>query len=82
MRAVRDWKTLTSVSEIRSFMGLASYYRRFIKNFARIAQPLMSLTRKDVPYVWSEPCARAFEQLKLRLTTAPVLFCLRSPEVS
>ncbi|KAK7899005.1 hypothetical protein WMY93_019858 [Mugilogobius chulae] len=57
----------------RSFLGLASYYRRFVKNFASIASPLHRLTEKSQPFIWSNSCATAFDQLKTALTVAPIL---------
>ena len=54
-------------------MGLAGYYRRFIKGFSQIALPLTRLTRKDVPFEWTEKCEESFETLKEKLTMAPVL---------
>ncbi|KAK8934918.1 hypothetical protein KSP39_PZI014856 [Platanthera zijinensis] len=71
--AIRDWPVMSSVAEVRSFLGLAGYYRRFVENFSRIALPLTTLTRKDQKFIWTPECARAFEDLKSRLTTAPVL---------
>jgi hypothetical protein len=71
--AVRTWKTPQTLTELRAFVGLANYYRRHIKSFAEIARPLHELTKKGVIYKWSESQQRAFEQLKLALTTAPVL---------
>ncbi|KAK8947216.1 hypothetical protein KSP39_PZI007468 [Platanthera zijinensis] len=71
--AIRDWPVLSSVAEVRSFLGLAGYYRRFVENFAQIALPLTALTRKDQKFVWTPECTRAFVELKSRLTTAPVL---------
>ena len=73
VRAVQDWKVPENVREIRSFLGLAGYYRRFIQDFAKIAAPLTELTRKDVPYVWSLREGEAFAALKRQLTQAPVL---------
>ena len=70
---VQDWPVPRSVAEVRSFMGLAGYYRRFIQDFSKIATPIMRLTGKDVPFVWSEACQQAFDELKTRLTSAPVL---------
>ena len=58
---------------MRRFLGLAGYYRRFIKDFSIIATPMTKLTRKGVPFVWSEECERCFNELKVKLTTAPVL---------
>ena len=71
--AVSKWEQPTSVFEIRSFLGLAGYYRRFVKDFARLAAPLTRLTRKGVKFDWDEACERSFAELKTRLTTAPVL---------
>ena len=73
VEAVLNWKRPETVTEIRSFLGLAGYYRRFIQNFSRIAMPLTKLTRKNQPYVWDEKCERSFTELKERLTSAPVL---------
>ncbi|GAU48377.1 hypothetical protein TSUD_405390 [Trifolium subterraneum] len=71
--AVMKWGTPESVSEIRSFLGLAGYYRRFIEGFSKMALPLTLLTRKDQAYVWDEKCEKSFQELKEKLTTAPVL---------
>ncbi|XP_057734029.1 uncharacterized mitochondrial protein AtMg00860-like [Arachis stenosperma] len=68
-----DWKQPTTVTEIRSFLGLAGYYRRFIKGFSQLALPLTKLTRKDTPFVWTPECEENFQALKKKLTTAPVL---------
>ncbi|KAL5773478.1 hypothetical protein ACOSQ2_013402 [Xanthoceras sorbifolium] len=58
---------------IRSFLGLAGYYRKFVEGFSRIATPLTKLTRKEEKFVWSEACQQSFDELKRRLTSAPVL---------
>ena len=73
IRTVRGFPTPKCPKELRQFLGLASYYRRFIPKFAKIAHPLHQLIRKDVPFTWSEDCQVAFDELKDRLTTAPVL---------
>ncbi|XLU29618.1 hypothetical protein S245_065684, partial [Arachis hypogaea] len=73
VEAVMNWERPTSVTEIRSFLGLAGYYRRFIKGFSQLALPLTKLTRKDVPFVWTPECEESFLALKQILTTAPVL---------
>ena len=62
-----------NVSEIRSFLGLAGYYRRFVQDFSIIASPLTKLLRKDVKFKWSEECQACFEKLNQCLTSAPVL---------
>ncbi|KAG1941393.1 interleukin-1 receptor accessory protein-like 1-A [Pimephales promelas] len=71
--AVRDWPPPTNITELRSFLGLASYYRRFVRDFATIASPLHQLTNKGRRFGWSEDCAVAFRQLKAALIDAPVL---------
>ena len=59
--------------EVRSFLGLAGYYRRFVENFSRLAMPMTKLTRKGAKFIWDEACEQAFQQLETRLTTTPVL---------
>jgi hypothetical protein len=73
VKAVLEWKQPTLALEIRSFLGLAGYYRRFIEGFSKIARPMTELLRKDTKFVWSEACERSFQELKRRLTSAPVL---------
>ncbi|WVZ97543.1 hypothetical protein U9M48_043069 [Paspalum notatum var. saurae] len=70
---VLNWKQPETVTEIRSFLGLAGYYRRFIKDFSKTAKPMTSLTKKNAKYSWSSNCEEAFQSLKRSLTTAPVL---------
>ncbi|KAK8948495.1 hypothetical protein KSP39_PZI006255 [Platanthera zijinensis] len=71
--AVMDWSRPNTPKEIRSFLGLAGYYRRFVEGFSSLAAPLTKLTQKNVAFVWSEKCEEAFLELKRRLCTAPVL---------
>ena len=73
VEAVNKWATPTSVTEIRSLLGLAGYYRRFVEGFSRIATSLTTLTRKGKKYEWTEKCAKSFQELKDRLTSAPTL---------
>ncbi|KAL0536641.1 hypothetical protein IC582_025599 [Cucumis melo] len=73
IEAVTGWTRPSTVSEVRSFLGLAGYYRRFVENFSRIATPLTQLTRKGVPFVWSKACEDSFQNLKQKLVTALVL---------
>ena len=68
-----EWGQPTTVTQIRSFLGLAGYYRRFIQGFSSLAAPLARLTRKDVPFIWTKECERSFQMLKDRLTSAPIL---------
>ena len=70
---VVEWKPLRNVTEVRSFLGLASYYRRFVKGFSMISAPMTRLLQKNVKYEWSEKSQRSFEKLKAFLTEAPVL---------
>ncbi|KAK8935924.1 hypothetical protein KSP39_PZI014098 [Platanthera zijinensis] len=71
--AVMDWSRPGTPKEIRSFLGLAGYYRRFVEDFSTLAAPLTRLTQKNAAFVWSEKCEEAFLELKNRLCTAPVL---------
>jgi hypothetical protein len=64
VKAVSEWKQPTSASEIRSFLGLAGYYRRFIEGFSKIAWPMAELLWKDTKFAWSEACGRSFQELK------------------
>jgi hypothetical protein len=71
--AVRNWPTPTNLKEVRSFLGLASYYRRFIQDFATISAPLTELTKKNVKFHWTEVQEQAFQRLKDKLCSEPVL---------
>ncbi|XP_052726212.1 uncharacterized protein LOC128194685 [Vigna angularis] len=73
VRAVLEWESPRSVTEVRSFVGLAGYYRRFIEGFSKIVAPLTQLTRKDHPFAWTDRCESSFQELKQKLTSAPVL---------
>lgn len=78
IRAVTHFPCPTNVRELRSFLGLASYFRRFVRAFATIAAPLHRLLQTDVPFVWTEPCSTAFTSLQAILTSPPVL-CFFDP---
>ena len=71
LAAIREIPPLKTPTEVRSFLGLAGYYRRYVKGFAAIAAPLHALTRKDAVFHWSEDCQAAFDQLKTLLTMSP-----------
>eukprot|EP00731_Ephydatia_muelleri_P007839 Em0004g177a len=71
--AVTNYPQPQSLTQVRQFLGLTSYYRRFIGQFAKIAAPLHNLTRKDVSWKWNEECQQAFECLKQKLVQAPIL---------
>ncbi|KAK3083233.1 hypothetical protein FSP39_017411 [Pinctada imbricata] len=73
IQSVVNWPKPRKVKDVRSFVGLCSYYRKFVKNFAQIAKPLHRLTEKGREFVWDEECENAFQKLKQTLTTAPIL---------
>jgi hypothetical protein len=70
---ILEWKPPTTVHQVRSFLGLAEYYRRFIPDFSKIVKPITGLLKNDTKFDWSSKCNEAFEQLKVLLTTAPAL---------
>jgi hypothetical protein len=73
IEAVVKWEWPTNVQEIRNFLGLASYYRRFVEGFSVLSGPLTALTKKNTCYVWSDECDASFQELKRRLVTVPIL---------
>ena len=73
VEVVISWERPKSVFKIRSFLGLAGYYKRFIEDFSRLAASMTRLTRKEVKFVWDDSCERAFQKLKKRLTSALIL---------
>ncbi|XP_070057442.1 uncharacterized mitochondrial protein AtMg00860-like [Nicotiana tomentosiformis] len=73
IEAVQSWPCPTTATEIRSFLGLAGFYRRFVKGFSSITAPLTRLTQKGAPFGWSDDCEASFQKLKTALTSAPVL---------
>ena len=73
VEAVMSWERSESVFEIHSFLGLVGYYRRFIEDFSRLAEPMTRLTRKEVKFEWNDLCEKAFQELKRRLTSTPIL---------
>jgi hypothetical protein len=73
VEAVEKMPCPRDVNGIRSILGHASFYRRFIKDFSKISKPLTNLLQKDVPFVFDDDCKEAFETLKKALTTAPIV---------
>ena len=71
--AVKDFPTQEGPTKVKSFLGLAGFYRRFVKSFSQIAAPLYKLTQKGVQFEWSDACQAAFDMLKARLISKPVL---------
>src|ERR1044071_10077047 len=73
LEKVKDFPQPRNTTELKSFVGLISYYRRFIQDFSKISKPLFELTKKDQPYEWKESQSKAFEILKEKLINLPVL---------
>nr|GFA37592.1 putative reverse transcriptase domain-containing protein [Tanacetum cinerariifolium] len=73
IEAIKNWASPTTSTEIRQFLGLAGYYRRFIKDFSKIAKSLMIITHKDKKFVWRKYQEMAFQILKQKLCEAPIL---------
>jgi hypothetical protein len=73
VKDILKWKPPTTVHQVRSFLGLAGYYRRFIPDFSKLVKPITSLLKNETKFNWSSECNEAFEKLKILLTTAPVL---------
>ncbi|GKG12187.1 putative reverse transcriptase domain-containing protein, partial [Tanacetum coccineum] len=70
---IKDWTSTKSPTEIRQFLGLAGYYRRFIEGFSKITKPMTKLTQKKVKFEWGDKQEAAFELLKKKLCSAPIL---------
>ena len=73
LTAVQNWHAPDKVKGVRQFVGFVGYYRQFVKNFADLAEPLVGLTRKGAPFVWTDRQQVAFEALKACLVCAPIL---------
>ena len=73
VEVVMSWERPKSIFEIRGFLELAGYYKRFIEDFSRLAAPITRLTQKEVKFEWNNRCEKAFQELKRRLTLAPIL---------
>ena len=71
--AINEWPQPTTVKDVQAFLGLCGYYRKFIKGFAQIAQPMYPLFKKDVTFVWSDGCQEAFDKLKKSMIESPIL---------
>ena len=80
VEAISQWSRSTNAKEVRSFLGLAGYYRRFVEGFSKIAMPLTQLTKKNAKFVWTPECEKSFEELKRRLITTPILVIPNSSE--
>ena len=77
--AITEWPTPTTVTEVRGFLGLANFYRKFIKDYGKVARDLTELTKKDLKFEWTAKAEQAFNELKQRITAAPVL-AMANPE--
>ncbi|KAL4037902.1 hypothetical protein IC575_001503 [Cucumis melo] len=76
IEVVTSWPRSSIVNEVRSFLDLVGYYRRFVEDFSRTTSLLNQLTRKGTPFVWSPTCESSFQELKQKLVTTPVLTVL------
>jgi hypothetical protein len=79
LAGIRDWPVPETIKQTRSFLGFGNFYRRFISGFAHIARPLHDLTKKNKPWEWTAECQVAFELLKEKFSSAPIL---QMPDVS
>ena len=70
---IRNWPTPTKVKDVRSFLGFANFYRKFIGDYSNIARHLLNLTKKDTPWIWNNSCQNGFNKLKNCLLTKPIL---------
>ena len=73
IEVIQQWPTPANIHELRSFIGFASYYRKYVRDFAGIAAPLNVLTQKDTPFKWNSACQKSFETLKNALISSPVM---------
>ena len=73
IKTIKEWSIPRNVSEVRSFMGLVAFYRKFVKNFSRIAYPIILLQKKGKKFIWTEKCQSTIEFLKEKLTTTSIL---------
>nr|XP_016498017.1 PREDICTED: uncharacterized mitochondrial protein AtMg00860-like [Nicotiana tabacum] len=80
VEALKNWPRSTNPTEVRSFLGLAHYYQRFVEIFSSIATPLTKLIQKSATFQWTDGCEKSFQELKNRLTMAPILTLLEGPE--
>ncbi|GJW88941.1 putative reverse transcriptase domain-containing protein [Tanacetum coccineum] len=81
IESIKDWASPKTLIEIRQFLGLAGYYRRFIKGFSKISKPMTKLTQKNVKFDWSEKAEAAFQLLKQKLCSAPILSLPEGSEI-
>lgn len=73
LQGIRGWTVPEGVKDVQSFLGFGNFYRRFIPGFSHITKPLTELTRKGQPWIWSDSCQQAFDELKARFQAAPIL---------
>src|SRR3954467_12828467 len=73
VKDVEDWQAPTTQTQVRAFLGLAGYYRKFVEGFSSIARPMTQLLKKDKKFEWTDKCEASFQELKRRLISAPIL---------
>jgi hypothetical protein len=71
--SIMEQKSPTNPTEVQAFLGLAGYYKKFVEGFSNIARPLTQLLKKDKKFEWTEKCKQSFQELKMRLMSAPIL---------
>ncbi|XP_075489430.1 putative mitochondrial protein AtMg00860 [Primulina tabacum] len=77
VQAITEWPRPKNATDIRSFLGLAGYYRKFVEGFSSIAVPLTKLTQKNSKFIWDDGCEKSFQTLKEKLASTPVLILPR-----
>ena len=73
IKDVKEWEAPTTQTQVRAFLGLAGYYRKFVEGFSSIAMPMTQLLKKDKKFEWTDKCEASFQELKKRLISAPIL---------
>ena len=73
LKGIQDWPTPSTVKQVQSFLGFRNFYRKFIKKFSELAQPLNNLLKKDKKFKWTQECQKVFDTLKEKFTAEPVL---------
>jgi hypothetical protein len=79
LAGIKQWPSPQTVKQVRSFLGFANFYRKFIGHYAEISRPLTNLTRKEIQFNWTEECEKAFNELKERFLEEPIL---KMPDVT
>jgi len=73
IQLIKDWPTPKNLKELRGYLGLTGYYRKFIKDYSKVVTPLNALLKKNRTFTWSDECQKAFDELKQRMQNPPIL---------